>query len=897
MDYALFTPGMVVWALNIAVAAIGLSLIGLLVAKMPRLIGQPLQHGMLCVVVVLMLFSPAPIWLANQCGLGLITIVSPSTGMTSEFDFMVEDPAQQAGDLELAVPVSSALTTDIKVVDNQGSVNAGQSEDGPEISVVPWQVDTSLEVDWTDYYDDITLFQIVGSLVILIWGSIAFWCTILVCRRVYFVLRIQRSLAHPSSNPRLIYAAQQAFAAAGFDSSANARALKNVFESSLVPAPLTLGWWKMSVVLPYGLADVLNDQQLTCTLAHEVAHMVRRDTIVALMQQIAAAVFWWNPLLRIVNRQISQVRERLCDDCVVVRHGSGLPLAESIVQVAEWSATRKPLSGLSLALLDGFNDLEYRVHRLTEESRTIAIRLSRKSSAIFGVCSLLLGMLLLLPIVRATELNVNDESLLTEIETSEDQTASNAEPPADPTQAEQVAASSETTTAPISVSGRVCQEDGSPVAGATVYLVSTNAVQAPLGDTKTDVNGHYRFDAAALPLKKLVWNQPASGTFQVFAEADGLAIAWHGMRFYTPEPRPEDAPKHPGDCSFYLDEPIVMPLTMRKPKSLTGHITDEKGKPVAKAEICLSSLDYLDTEKHEMHHSYREFRAMSAAPEKYYFAQTNDQGQFEFKGLPSETVVALHINHPGFADQLEWAAITDKPITKYRYIESGIQSFRDDQPISTPMWATRSVLTSPLDLRVASTRRIVVSVVQGEHKLAVQNARVNASSVIKSNSTWAGGMTDQRGRVELKLPPGTYQLITDPPRETNWVRTTSKLNVNSDSPEQAIEVPIQNGCVLILATVDATSGEPIPDVDFWENVPDGPRKGKNGVYSSTRVGGQPRTNAQGEVRVVVPAGERHFGVGHAPLPDGYQYNQNWMTGNLVNCEAGKTIRVQFKLTK
>lgn len=137
--------------------------------------------------------------------------------------------------------------------------------------------------------------------------------------------------------------------------------------------------WRSSVVMPHGLADVLNDKQLASILAHEVAHVVRRDTIIALLQQIAAAIFWWNPLLRTVNHQISQMRERLCDDCVVTQHGDGMPLAESIVQVAQWSATRTLSSPLSLALLEDFGDLEDRIHRLTDENSTRLIRMSKKT--------------------------------------------------------------------------------------------------------------------------------------------------------------------------------------------------------------------------------------------------------------------------------------------------------------------------------------------------------------------------------------------------------------------------------------------------------------------------------------------------------------------------------------
>ena len=124
--------------------------------------------------------------------------------------------------------------------------------------------------------------------------------------------------------------------------------------------------------------------------------MVRRDTLIALLQQFAAALFWWNPVLRAVNRQISQIRERLCDDCVALRYGDGVPLAKSIVRVAEWSSTRTPTSPFSLALLEDFHDLEDRILRLIQKGRAMTIRLNSKSVAVLCAFTVILSGALML---------------------------------------------------------------------------------------------------------------------------------------------------------------------------------------------------------------------------------------------------------------------------------------------------------------------------------------------------------------------------------------------------------------------------------------------------------------------------------------------------------------------
>ncbi len=381
MGNALFTSSMVVLALNIAAAAIALSVIGFVVGRIPRLIGLPLQHGLLCVVVILTLLSPVPIWLSYRCGLGLMTY---SYGILERNG--INEDSFDSSSKHAAEGVLPHRTSPNQTTDNDAVINNTESGKKTRSSGLPTPRETV----------GVFIFQSSGSLLILVWGAIAFWHTIRLARAIYVVRQIQLSLT-PPIDPRVIVAAEQAFCAAGVSSKVG------IFESTLVPAPLTLGWRRSSVVMPHGLADVLDEKQLTCILAHEVAHIVRRDTMIALLQQFAAALFWWNPLLRKVNEQISQLRERLCDDCVVMQHGDGMPLAESIVQVAQWSATRTLSPPLSLALLEGFSDLEDRVHRLVNENRTMSIHLSKESTAMLGVLSVVLGIILLLPVVRAQE--------------------------------------------------------------------------------------------------------------------------------------------------------------------------------------------------------------------------------------------------------------------------------------------------------------------------------------------------------------------------------------------------------------------------------------------------------------------------------------------------------------
>jgi beta-lactamase regulating signal transducer with metallopeptidase domain len=61
----------------------------------------------------------------------------------------------------------------------------------------------------------------------------------------------------------------------------------------------------------------LPDASLRTVIAHELAHLGRRDHWIAFIQLVAECVWWWNPLFWYVRRQMRQNAELACDAWVV----------------------------------------------------------------------------------------------------------------------------------------------------------------------------------------------------------------------------------------------------------------------------------------------------------------------------------------------------------------------------------------------------------------------------------------------------------------------------------------------------------------------------------------------------------------------------------------------------
>lgn len=119
--------------------------------------------------------------------------------------------------------------------------------------------------------------------------------------------------------------------------------------------PFVVGILRPAIVLPRML---LSDRELLKqVVTHEQAHIHRRDTWGLLWQQIVSAVFWWQPLLKLINRELSAARESIADS-YVVSQCDPIRYTESILRLAETVHLSQPTA---LAFLNQPPTLEDRV--------------------------------------------------------------------------------------------------------------------------------------------------------------------------------------------------------------------------------------------------------------------------------------------------------------------------------------------------------------------------------------------------------------------------------------------------------------------------------------------------------------------------------------------------------
>jgi len=129
------------------------------------------------------------------------------------------------------------------------------------------------------------------------------------------------------------------------------------------PLALACGLRRPVVLLSTWMLVQLDRRELEAVLAHEVAHVARRDFLAAWLTTILRDAFCYLPASRVAYRQLQREREFACDGLVVAATGRPLALASALVKV--WQpALGGPRAPVAPALVGGGEAIEVRIARL-----------------------------------------------------------------------------------------------------------------------------------------------------------------------------------------------------------------------------------------------------------------------------------------------------------------------------------------------------------------------------------------------------------------------------------------------------------------------------------------------------------------------------------------------------
>jgi uncharacterized protein (TIGR03435 family) len=129
--------------------------------------------------------------------------------------------------------------------------------------------------------------------------------------------------------------------------------------SALVRVPTAIGWIRPYVLLPVTALTGLSEPQIGAILAHELAHIRRRDYLMSLLQTAVETALFYHPAVWWVGKQMRLEREHCCDDIAVEICGNALQYATAL---AEMEQIRSGVPEPALAATGG--ELLGRIRRL-----------------------------------------------------------------------------------------------------------------------------------------------------------------------------------------------------------------------------------------------------------------------------------------------------------------------------------------------------------------------------------------------------------------------------------------------------------------------------------------------------------------------------------------------------
>jgi beta-lactamase regulating signal transducer with metallopeptidase domain len=185
---------------------------------------------------------------------------------------------------------------------------------------------------------------------------------IVFARSLFQVLRFHSLLLKKTENPNPEIQAQ----ATAVATSLGLRSIPTILTTAANISPMV--WWiggKVRIVLPDSLILQMNSRPLEWILAHELAHVRRRDYLVRWIEWLVCVGFWWNPVAWWARSNL-RANEELCCDALVLSVFKPEPAqyGASLLQAVEILTGPGPRAPLIASGIDGGKLLKNRMRMI-----------------------------------------------------------------------------------------------------------------------------------------------------------------------------------------------------------------------------------------------------------------------------------------------------------------------------------------------------------------------------------------------------------------------------------------------------------------------------------------------------------------------------------------------------
>ncbi len=177
--------------------------------------------------------------------------------------------------------------------------------------------------------------------VVLLWGVVALASSLYyVARRLILIGRL--------ADRRAVTGGPLAATLAELRQTTGYRRRVHLTMARTISSPVALGLSEICV--PELALSELGMEQQRSMLAHELAHLARRDSLWLAGASLIERFFFFQPLNRLARRELETTAEYLSDEWAMRKTGSAVSLAKCLATVAEWiqaSPLGVPVAGLA----------------------------------------------------------------------------------------------------------------------------------------------------------------------------------------------------------------------------------------------------------------------------------------------------------------------------------------------------------------------------------------------------------------------------------------------------------------------------------------------------------------------------------------------------------------------
>lgn len=559
--------------------------------------------------------------------------------------------------------------------------------------------------------------------------------------------------------------------------------------------PVSFWWRRWTIVVP-SAAEHWTEGRVRTVLAHELAHVARRDAWYDLAGELAICVYWFHPLVIWLRADSRRLREQACDDLVLYKcRTTRTNYAQHLVDVvAECSA-----NNLRLATpMAGSNEIERRIRRILSSARP-AIPSQIVRSLTIGLLAILVTGLISVRLSSAEQVNL---PVSVDAKPSPASTA----PPA--------LNSNSFAGERMNVSGVVLDEVGQRVAGASVRLrVAPHAFGSlmlnetyleVLASTQSDEQGRFRFENVLIP-EPFRGHRPYSNRrfpYEVIVDTKTHGLSW---------------------ASFRETQVQGLEVGLQPRSPLSGTVVNAAGEPVPDALVsvnAISKASVLDYDPFVATPAGINFTMSQMPPQ----TKTDAEGQFVFEQMPLDSLVAISVRHNDYS--YLGALVAVGPRAEPKTYRQGPHQI--------------TAIESPARLTIQPGLKLDVRVVRDGRPVSGP-ANLNGKSVFIEPIEVEPG----RYRTAVREAGLYFFYVADSEREMTVTVPLTLRAKHLESPlTQTITIPptrALSGRVIVKET-----GQPVPDVRVrWSQSDTEPQQSRTAAVT---------TDAQGRFTIQVVPG-------------------------------------------